>query len=367
MGHRHLSHRLAGRATLGLAFALGLLLASRGARAEVGLSVHVEGALARVLSHPKSDQLGWGGAGLVALDVGFGRVVALDLPVGFVGLSSRDQQPPSLARTESATGVFTTPGLRLFPLAPLDGRWGRALWIAGGGGVALTGGVPYPALGLRAGFDVPLGRFAIGPHAGFLQIIAPGGGLHEDARIVTAGLHGALDFLPSARLGGAFGRDDVGQVAAPPAPEPDHDGFPMAVDRGPEAVPAAAPPPPAPPVVANPGDVRIGYSIGEVNVPEESFPNLILVAAYLGTHPDAEVRIAGHADDSGSAPDNLALSAQRARDVARSLVALGIEERRVHVAFYGSTRPLRHGTWPALRRQNRRVEMALTPGREVGR
>lgn len=65
----------------------------------------------------------------------------------------------------------------------------------------------------------------------------------------------------------------------------------------------------------------------------------------------------GHADDSGNAARNLALSRQRAEAVVQSLVKGGIDAGRLRAAGHGASRPLADNKEEAGRAKNRRVEL----------
>jgi OOP family OmpA-OmpF porin len=83
------------------------------------------------------------------------------------------------------------------------------------------------------------------------------------------------------------------------------------------------------------------------------------VAADYASGRPSRVTLAGHADRSGSEAYNNALSEQRARNVARALVARGVPERALDVQWFGERRP-RIPTEDGVREpQNRRVEITF--------
>lgn len=333
------------------------------ARAEVSVALHAEGALAHAAGKLKSDQFGWGGAGSLGVEVGLNRIIGVDLPVGVVGLPAHAEQPRGFVRATSSAGFYTTPGLRLRPLGAVPSRWASSLWIAGGAGVSVTGALPYPAVSVRAGLDVPLGRLSFGPYGGLVQLIDPGGGLAEDARIVTAGIHGTLDVVkraPRHRAAepGPAAPADIVSAPPPPAPLPDADGPPEAVDH--EIPPSPPPPPPALPIepVQSPLDQLFLFPVGEAVITDAGQALLVRLAAHLQKHPElTRVRLAGHADDTGGDEVNLRLSERRARVVADALASLGVERARLRVEYFGKSRPRRPGQSAEARRENRRVEI----------
>jgi OmpA-OmpF porin, OOP family len=86
------------------------------------------------------------------------------------------------------------------------------------------------------------------------------------------------------------------------------------------------------------------------------------VAADYARGAPTRVRVAGHADRSGTEAYNQDLSEQRARNVARALVARGVPERALDVHGFGESQP-RIPTEDGVREpQNRRVEIVFGEG-----
>ena len=83
-----------------------------------------------------------------------------------------------------------------------------------------------------------------------------------------------------------------------------------------------------------------------------------LVAA-VGSCPDAGLRIAGHADTTGTSRHNMALSRRRARAVASYLIDKGIDAQRVVAIGYGDTRPVAPNNSNKNRARNRRIEVGV--------
>ena len=89
-----------------------------------------------------------------------------------------------------------------------------------------------------------------------------------------------------------------------------------------------------------------------------------VAADYVRGEP-TRVTIAGHADRSGSEAYNQALSAQRARNVARALAERGLPQRALDVQWFGESQP-RIPTADGVREpQNRRVEIVFGAGPSV--
>ena len=83
------------------------------------------------------------------------------------------------------------------------------------------------------------------------------------------------------------------------------------------------------------------------------------VAADYARGEPTRVTVAGHADRSGTEAYNLALSEQRARNVARALVQRGVPQRALDVQWFGESQP-RIPTPDGVREpRNRRVEIVF--------
>jgi OOP family OmpA-OmpF porin len=72
------------------------------------------------------------------------------------------------------------------------------------------------------------------------------------------------------------------------------------------------------------------------------------------------LRIGGHADASGHARRNLALSRRRAQGVAAYMIDKGIDAGRLAAVGYGDTRPVAPNDTQANRAKNRRIEVVIT-------
>jgi OOP family OmpA-OmpF porin len=85
------------------------------------------------------------------------------------------------------------------------------------------------------------------------------------------------------------------------------------------------------------------------------------VAAVLrsGTLP---VLVAGHADNTGPASVNQALSVRRAQAAVAYLVGEGVPAARLRAVGYGASRPIADNATTSGRAANRRVEIIADPG-----
>ena len=106
--------------------------------------------------------------------------------------------------------------------------------------------------------------------------------------------------------------------------------------------------------------VEVHFARGDARLDRSGKALLDRLIVTLEACPAAALRIAGHADATGIAWRNLALSKRRARTVVSYLVDKGIDAGRLAAVGYGETRPLAPNTTRANRARNRRIEVGVT-------
>jgi chemotaxis protein MotB len=88
------------------------------------------------------------------------------------------------------------------------------------------------------------------------------------------------------------------------------------------------------------------------------------VADFIDRHPELSLEIQGHTDNrpisNRSYPSNWELSAARATQVARALVALGVHPPRITAKGFGEYHPVSANDSDEGRLQNRRVEIQFS-------
>jgi outer membrane protein OmpA-like peptidoglycan-associated protein len=89
---------------------------------------------------------------------------------------------------------------------------------------------------------------------------------------------------------------------------------------------------------------------------EARLPEIVAAVRDLGSEV---VSVVGHTDASGDREYNLKLSQQRADTVKSRLVALGVAEGTIEVAFHGAAVPLVQSGDNAKDERNRRVEVVV--------
>ena len=106
--------------------------------------------------------------------------------------------------------------------------------------------------------------------------------------------------------------------------------------------------------------VEVHFARGDARLDRSGKALLDRLVVTLDACPTAALRIAGHADATGIARRNLALSKRRARTVVSYLVDKGIDAGRLAAVGYGETRPVAPNTTRANRARNRRIEVDVT-------
>lgn len=99
------------------------------------------------------------------------------------------------------------------------------------------------------------------------------------------------------------------------------------------------------------------FAFDDSNFADKYLPSLKAQAAYLNTHPGANIMLAGHTDERGSREYNIALAERRAKTVEQILKMSGVSKQQIRVVSYGKERPAVQGHDELAHRQNRRVEL----------
>jgi chemotaxis protein MotB len=112
---------------------------------------------------------------------------------------------------------------------------------------------------------------------------------------------------------------------------------------------------------------RIVFDTGEARLKPEADPILAAVGALGQLHSELVMEIHGHTDDrpirSSRYPSNWELSADRAAQVARALIARGAAPQQISVKGFGEYQALAPNDTEANRLKNRRVEIHFSlPG-----
>ena len=114
-------------------------------------------------------------------------------------------------------------------------------------------------------------------------------------------------------------------------------------------------------------DIKVGETVtlqnimfenGRYYLLPESHAELNKLASYLIRHPNLEISINGHSDNTGLKFKNQRMSELRAREVFEYLIKKGVQNK-MHFKGYGSSRPVADNSTEAGRARNRRVEFEI--------
>ena len=103
------------------------------------------------------------------------------------------------------------------------------------------------------------------------------------------------------------------------------------------------------------------FTFNSAAVTAESTPVLEALAAALSDCPPVALSIEGHTDGVGATQANQTLSERRAQAVLDRLVALGVDGARLTAVGFGESRPVAENSSVAGRRENRRIEIIVSP------
>lgn len=114
------------------------------------------------------------------------------------------------------------------------------------------------------------------------------------------------------------------------------------------------------------GSVRllkpIEFETGRATIKEVSFPILDDVLDLMKSRASIRIGVYGHTDSTGSPPNNLRLSKERAAAVRRYLEGKGIAASRLQSEGFGQTKPVAPNDSDDGRAKNRRVEFKILNG-----
>jgi len=105
--------------------------------------------------------------------------------------------------------------------------------------------------------------------------------------------------------------------------------------------------------------VNIQFEFGSAALTENSEEGVEMIKAFLESHPELDVELAGHTDNVGSDAYNFKLSQERAEVVRQALIDKGVASERLTAKGYGSTIPRYPNDTDEHRALNRRTEMIV--------
>ncbi len=109
----------------------------------------------------------------------------------------------------------------------------------------------------------------------------------------------------------------------------------------------------------------IQFQTDEAKLTADTMRKLYPFVTLLKDNPRREIIVEGYTDSSGPEDYNRELSEQRAKAVEDFLVSTGIDPRRITTHGYGETNPIASNATAAGRRENRRVEIVVSRGKQT--
>ncbi len=101
------------------------------------------------------------------------------------------------------------------------------------------------------------------------------------------------------------------------------------------------------------------FEIGDSALIAPSCYEINKLVKYLKNNPEKKIEIYGHTDNTGENLSNTNLSEARARAVLKRIAQLGIEQSRMKIFGFGSTKPCDTNNTDEGRKNNRRVEIII--------
>lgn len=105
---------------------------------------------------------------------------------------------------------------------------------------------------------------------------------------------------------------------------------------------------------------RLLFDTNSANLQPSSQEQLQNIANILKAYPNVHVRIGGYTDNQGDAAANLKLSQDRADNVMREIIIIGVDPSRMDAKGYGEDHPVADNSTDAGRAQNRRISLRVT-------
>jgi len=107
------------------------------------------------------------------------------------------------------------------------------------------------------------------------------------------------------------------------------------------------------------------FAYKSTELADEAKEHLKYVAKYLQDQNNTKLIIYGHSDSIGSAKYNKKLSLERAENVKKELIILGISADRIEAIGIGESQPIADNSTVAGREKNRRIEFEIVRPKKI--
>ncbi len=104
---------------------------------------------------------------------------------------------------------------------------------------------------------------------------------------------------------------------------------------------------------------NIHFDTGSIKINAKSEHQVKATAALLHKHPNINILLRGHTDNTGFRNTNIQLSLSRANSMGVALGRLGIDTRRIQVTAMGASDPVASNDTEEGRKKNRRIEVLI--------
>lgn len=102
---------------------------------------------------------------------------------------------------------------------------------------------------------------------------------------------------------------------------------------------------------------RVHFEFDSAALTQDSAEALAKNVSIMRRHPNLDVEVEGHCDETGSTEYNLALGQRRADAIQKYMVSAGLGDGRIRTISYGEEFPMFYG--PAADARNRRAEFRV--------
>ncbi len=105
---------------------------------------------------------------------------------------------------------------------------------------------------------------------------------------------------------------------------------------------------------------NIQFELASANLTAAGKQELDKLASFMNQNAAVEILLSGHTSTDGTDAFNKTLSVNRVKSCKAYLVSKVIDEGRIDIIGYGSSKPIAPNDTEANRAKNRRVEMKIT-------